>query len=443
MPSAALGRVRRTLPALLVVVPVAALSAQNLGFWENRPMLARARQEVGAAVLGGKVYVVGGIGAERSAEVYDPATRRWSALPDLPVGTHHMAVAAAKGRLYVIGGIGAGAQNQVFDPATNRWTRAADLPVARSQMVGVTIRDQIYVVGGVVSGRGSVADLTVYDPATNRWRTLASMPTARNHLGAAALNGKLYAAGGRAGRLFANLEEYDPATNRWRQLSPMPTARGGTGAAALDGKLIVMGGEGNGARADGIFPQTEEYDPATNRWRKLRDMTPGLHGIYPVTLGDEIMVAGGATRQGLGRTNIVLAFRYLPDRVERYGRSTSACNGNIAMWVNDKPIAGNSGFSFLCSPTAPPNTAGVLAFGGHQDRTGTVLFGMRLHVGLAATFWVVGAVTNAAGAASNPTPLPPGSPGLRLFVQYVFANTPTCTGTGPLSASDALDVTLR
>ena len=419
------------------------VSSQDLGYWERRPDLSVSRQEVGAAVLNGKVYVIGGIGAKQSCEVYDPATRRWAAIPSLPVGADHMAVAAAAGKIYVMGGIGAGARTQVYDPRTNRWTRAADMPVAREQMVGVTIQNKIYVVGGVVRGVGSVGHLTVYDPATNRWQTLPSMPTARNHLGAAALGGKLYVAGGRAGRLFADLEMYDPASKRWTKLPPMPTARGGTGAAALDGKLIVMGGEGNRLRNDGIFPQTEEYDPSTRKWRKLRDMNPGLHGIYPVTIGDEIFVAGGATRQGFGRVRTVLAFRRLPDGVRRYGTSTPACSSQILLSPSQRPLEAVPFFRLLSSPHAPPSTAALLVVGSASDARGTPVLGMRLHVGLSGTLILLAGATTAKGEAAIPLGLPRGTRGLGFFTQMAFLNTAACRGPGPLSASTALAIQVR
>ena len=37
----------------------ASLSAQGLGYWKKMPSLQIPRQEVGAAVIGGKIYVTG------------------------------------------------------------------------------------------------------------------------------------------------------------------------------------------------------------------------------------------------------------------------------------------------------------------------------------------------------------------------------------------------
>lgn len=53
------------------------------------------------------------------------------------------------------------------------------------------------------------------------------------------------------------------------------------------------------------------------------------------------------------------------------------------------------------------------------------------------------ATSNTVGAANSPLPIPPGSKGVRFFLQYVWLNTASCGGLGTLSASDALDVTVQ
>ena len=48
--------------------------------------MATARARVAAAVLGGRLYVVGGSDGERtlqSGEVYSPRTNRWTPIPDM------------------------------------------------------------------------------------------------------------------------------------------------------------------------------------------------------------------------------------------------------------------------------------------------------------------------------------------------------------------------
>jgi len=85
-------------------VAVAALA------WLTAAPLPQPRTEVGAAVLRGRVVVVGGLTAagvpSARADALSPATGRWRRLPDLPVAVHHPLVASDSGRVYVAGGYG-------------------------------------------------------------------------------------------------------------------------------------------------------------------------------------------------------------------------------------------------------------------------------------------------------------------------------------------------
>ena len=77
---------------------------------------ARARMPVmrsgmGWATRNGKIYVAGGeiydnqvFAVIRAVQAYDPAANRWSILPDMPTARHGVNVAIIGNRLYVIGG---------------------------------------------------------------------------------------------------------------------------------------------------------------------------------------------------------------------------------------------------------------------------------------------------------------------------------------------------
>ena len=70
-----------------------------------------ARTEVAAARLGNEIAVIGGFLADGTstgrADAYSPRTGRWRRLPDLPAKVNHAMAASAGGRLYVVGGYGA------------------------------------------------------------------------------------------------------------------------------------------------------------------------------------------------------------------------------------------------------------------------------------------------------------------------------------------------
>src|SRR6185503_14020250 len=181
---------------------------------------------------------------------------------------------------------------------------------------------RIYAAGGLHDGV-SIADFAVYDPVGDTWTRLPAMPTARDHLAAAAIGGTFYAVGGRAsGTLFARLEAFDPDAGAWRTgLARMPTARGGLAAAALGGRFFAFGGEGNTANPLGVFPDTESYDPAADRWERLAPMPTPRHGTGAVAIGTGIHVAGGASRQGFGTSAAHEVFTPLQASLFRVARA--------------------------------------------------------------------------------------------------------------------------
>ena len=79
------------------------------------------RAAAGAAVVRGKLYVVGGVTAgpirragapARTALVYDIARRRWSSIPG-PTPREHLGVTTLDGRIYAVGGRHAGADTNL------------------------------------------------------------------------------------------------------------------------------------------------------------------------------------------------------------------------------------------------------------------------------------------------------------------------------------------
>jgi len=273
------------------------------GTWAALTPMSEARQEVGVAVIGNRIYVVGGFRTNGSTantvEVYDVAADRWSFGPPLPVAVNHPGAAALGGLLYVVAGAtatGPTAALQAFDPGRNVWEARTPMAVARSAVMTGTLGGKLYVAGGSPAGQA----FEVYDPATDRWTSLAELPTGRNHLAGGFIGGRLHAVGGRPPLTLATHEAFDVAAARWGPLAPMPTGRSGHAAALVRGCLYVMGGEGNPNAGSGTFAENEGYDPRTDQWFRLLPMPTPRHGIGAVVVGDRIYIPGGATIQGFG-----------------------------------------------------------------------------------------------------------------------------------------------
>src|SRR2546427_4745217 len=106
-----------------------------------------ARQEVAAAALEGRIFVMGGFGATAEAvarvEVYDPVTDRWEVRMPLPAPTHHLAAAVAGGRLFVAGGDSGRVRwapppaGYEYDAARDSWAMRAPLTTPRGALAPV------------------------------------------------------------------------------------------------------------------------------------------------------------------------------------------------------------------------------------------------------------------------------------------------------------------
>ena len=120
----------------------------------------------GAGVIGGKFYLTANSDLTYDARfsVYDPATNRWTPKPILGRARTGAATAVLGGKLYVMGGYLEGPPwtherldlTSVFNPATNLWSQRARLPSPRDGIAGATVMlngtPRIEVIGGPAPG---------------------------------------------------------------------------------------------------------------------------------------------------------------------------------------------------------------------------------------------------------------------------------------------------
>ncbi|PJE95843.1 hypothetical protein CUT44_21590 [Streptomyces carminius] len=302
------------------------------------PIGSGPRQEHGVAAVGDKVYVIGGIVPDPAGgfattgrvDVYDTRRGTWSQAAPLPVAMNHPNAAVVDGRLHVLGGLSGGVSWQalrdcfVLDPRTDRWERLPPMPAGTergSAAMGV-YRGRIHLAGGMrvlePTGPGglqdTVGEVSSYDTATGRWETLPDLPQPRDHVGGAVVGTVLYVVGGRdRGQLNVRDTVYAldlRHRRRWSERTPMPTARGGLAAAAVGRWIHTFGGEGN--VVDGVhtvFPETEAYDTFRDRWRRLDPMPVPRHGTAAVAVRGTIHIPGGGTTPGAGPVDVHDAYR--------------------------------------------------------------------------------------------------------------------------------------
>ena len=265
--------------------------------WTKKKSMALPSHHVAFTEYHGKIYAFGGFVPPESgppawvpinnAWQFDPAADAWKALAPMP-GKRGSALAAVVGeKIYVIGGattIPGSKETAVFpthphmsvgtveeyDPAGNTWRERTSMPTPRNHAAIGVVNGKIYVIGGRVGAAfiGLASDISVveeYDPASDEWSgPRARMPIARSALGAGVYGGRIYVAGGEYQdthmmATFRAVEAYDPASNTWTEMPPMPVSRHGLAVGVIANRIYVVSGDVQSA-GTGVEVSTGEHD---------------------------------------------------------------------------------------------------------------------------------------------------------------------------------------
>lgn len=218
--------------------------------WSRGADLPVALNHASAATHRGIAYVVGGYAATRAPLRAGWALRRgrWRALPRPPEPRAAAAAAVVGSKLYVVGGVGPNGLARrmlVFDLVRGRWSTAPG-PEPREHLAATAVAGMVVAVGGRLGGIDTnVPTVEAFVPTTRRWRPLPSLPHSRGGTGAAAAGRHLYSVGGEEPRgTIATVYALDLLARRktWRRLPDLPTPRHGLGVVALGGRLYAIGG---------------------------------------------------------------------------------------------------------------------------------------------------------------------------------------------------------
>lgn len=277
--------------------------------WREKADAPTQRTEVGAGVLGERIWVAGGLtlgGPTAEVAIYDPAANTWTDGPHLPEPRHHAAVAGDGEHLWVVGGYDAGHEptDTVWQIEKDAWTSGPALPEPRA--AGAVAWDgRRLVYAGGVGPDGLAGDVFVLQG--DRWQRIGGLSTPREHLAAASDgDGTTWFLAGREGGLDTNLPDVDLVTGTdVHKAGEVPTPRGGVAGFHAPGHGgCVAGGEGTG----GTFDQVEcvDEDGTVSSLPKLRH---SRHGLGAAVVGDVAYTLLGGPEPGLAVADVVEALR--------------------------------------------------------------------------------------------------------------------------------------
>ena len=230
----------------------------------------------------GRVLIAGGVDRQEnalaSAEIYDPATGKFTVTASMadPRGSH-TATALKDGRVLIVGG-GSGhypsqtiyRSAELFNPATGKFTSAGQTTAGRHKHAAILLRSgKVLIVGGSDNRdwRGEYASAEIYDPASGTFTATGAMNTSRFKLPAAVAllpNGKVLVAGGGP---FGEL--YDESAGAFTKVpGSLGAARFFASATLLpSGEALITGGY---AESGSGLPSTA----AAWLYRPAPDQTP-------------------------------------------------------------------------------------------------------------------------------------------------------------------------
>lgn len=253
----------------------------------------------------GSVLFIGGMnGAGSSSEAYDPDEGAFSSRARTLSARDggHAAVLLPSGLVLVTGGWSddaVSATAELYDPATDRFSAAGSMQVARSAHAAMLLPSgEVLIIGGF-DGSNRLDSAELYDPRTGKFTRTGSMAEPRSEFAAAALpDGRVLVTGGNRsrGQLLASAEIYDRATGAFQQAGEMTVARHKHGAATLsDGRVLILGGS-DARDGRGRYSSTELFDPRKGGFTKIADMNAARfkfpRAVVRLDTG-QVLVAGG------------------------------------------------------------------------------------------------------------------------------------------------------
>ncbi|MEZ6110734.1 MAG: kelch repeat-containing protein [Pirellulaceae bacterium] len=157
--------------------------------WHELPELPEPRSSHDAAVVGDKLYVVGGwqLRGEEDSHWHTTAylmdlkseTPAWEAIPEPPFQRRAIAAAAHQGKLYVIGGMqedgGPTTRVDVFDPESGKWTQGPSLQGDPMNGFG----SSAFAVGGKLCVSTLKGDLQRLSDDGKSWTVVRKLDNAR------------------------------------------------------------------------------------------------------------------------------------------------------------------------------------------------------------------------------------------------------------------------
>lgn len=181
-----------------------------------------------------------------------------------------------------------------YNVIDDKWTLLTDKLTPRRYCNAEYIASQnkIYIFNGEYLSdqiRGLVNRVDIYDINTNEIITGIENPYPIKNAGSDTWNDKIYFFGGEDAHGFSdNLIEFDPSTNKWKKLANLPRAMQ-TNGKIIDGILYIFGGYRGGYT---VLRNISAYNIKENKWSELGKLPVSISAHTTTVYGNKIWLVG-------------------------------------------------------------------------------------------------------------------------------------------------------
>lgn len=309
------GYILQQTPASPPALPIDASSPR----WQTKASLPTARSGLALASYENAIYAIAGRseqGVTGVVERYDPEADTWTTLTPKPTPVDEVSAGLIGGKVYIPGGILASGEAtnilEYYDLREDSWGHGASMPQALSGYALVAYEGKLYLFGGW-DGRRVLDTVYEYDPTQDSWAVRSPMPEPKAYAGAVVASGRIFLLGGyngsralRTNYLYSPEEEV-PGGKPWQRLLDLPQGRYAMGIASVADIIYIAGGESEAK----TLPYLEYIIP-TNDWATFEplDEQAWAHGGLAL-LGTNLHMIGGMQNQALTTQHLAYKAVYI------------------------------------------------------------------------------------------------------------------------------------
>ena len=265
-------------------------------------------------------------GHSQTLYCYNVSSGLWTCLPDCPNWSGSFAV--INNMLTAIGGIKSGQySNKVYSlKERGVWVEEfPPMPTKRTSATAVCTESSLIVVGGVLDGSVR-CPVEVMDIASHQWSIAADVSIKQEfrHASGVICDDQLYVLGAVNSKSVYSCSLRDllqscqsvseskaaappKLSNVWRELADLPVHN--SSCVSLCGHLLAIGGNGYKSANSSSAKAVYAYEPTTNSWEVISQMSVARHLCFAVTLptNNELMVVGGQSNKVSATSSVEFA----------------------------------------------------------------------------------------------------------------------------------------